>query len=289
MYKIYLRHAYPNELYHHGILGMKWGIRRYQNKDGSLTAAGKKRYGVPSFTKTKNAINNMISPEHKKRLSTELSSLTKDPESELKIQKDVYNSLSRDEQLDLIRNDPNAVKNYYAKLDKARHKSDSVQNKAQRADSAIDELKAMGFSDDNTRDPKDHWLSKNIKTKHGDVEFFTNIDTTDFGMNGGTGSSPINASDIRTIVSGVNKYGSKAMTKVKAKLDSDIKNGYWGSADVGLGNIETVYAVKFRDLGAPSCEVSVPVKDKSTKRTYGWLSVEMDPITGNLENVSYND
>lgn len=35
-----------NELNHHGILGMKWGIRRYQNKDGSLTAAGKKRYYV---------------------------------------------------------------------------------------------------------------------------------------------------------------------------------------------------------------------------------------------------
>ena len=32
-----------NELQHHGIPGMKWGIRRYQNKDGSLTAAGKKR------------------------------------------------------------------------------------------------------------------------------------------------------------------------------------------------------------------------------------------------------
>ena len=31
------------ELYHHGIKGMKWGVRRYQNKDGSLTAAGKKR------------------------------------------------------------------------------------------------------------------------------------------------------------------------------------------------------------------------------------------------------
>lgn len=33
-----------NELNHHGVLGMKWGRRRYQNKDGSLTPAGKKRY-----------------------------------------------------------------------------------------------------------------------------------------------------------------------------------------------------------------------------------------------------
>lgn len=31
-----------NELYHHGVIGMKWGVRRYQNKDGSLTPAGKK-------------------------------------------------------------------------------------------------------------------------------------------------------------------------------------------------------------------------------------------------------
>lgn len=34
------------ELYHWGIKGQKWGIRRYQNKDGSLTPAGKKRYNT---------------------------------------------------------------------------------------------------------------------------------------------------------------------------------------------------------------------------------------------------
>lgn len=38
--------TYSPSIEHHGIDGMKWGIRRFQNKDGSLTAEGRKRYGV---------------------------------------------------------------------------------------------------------------------------------------------------------------------------------------------------------------------------------------------------
>lgn len=36
--------SYKDELYHHGIKGQKWGVRRYRNEDGSLTDAGKQRY-----------------------------------------------------------------------------------------------------------------------------------------------------------------------------------------------------------------------------------------------------
>ena len=36
--------VHNNELYHYGVKGMKWGVRRYQNEDGSLTDAGKERY-----------------------------------------------------------------------------------------------------------------------------------------------------------------------------------------------------------------------------------------------------
>lgn len=47
-------------LAHHGILGQKWGIRRFQNKDGSLTSAGRYRYGIreKAYAKRKTQVDN---------------------------------------------------------------------------------------------------------------------------------------------------------------------------------------------------------------------------------------
>lgn len=47
------------ELFHHGILGMKWGVRRYQNPDGTLTAKGKARYIEVESSELKSKIDTM--------------------------------------------------------------------------------------------------------------------------------------------------------------------------------------------------------------------------------------
>lgn len=53
---------YENEyLAHHGIKGQRWGVRRYQNEDGSLTEEGLKRYRSDSASSTQKSLNKIES------------------------------------------------------------------------------------------------------------------------------------------------------------------------------------------------------------------------------------
>ena len=90
-------------LAHHGIVGQKWGVRRFQNSDGSLTSAGKKRY-LNSDSKEKPDFSKMSYDEEKKYAKKKSVEM-------LKEFRKLYDSL-------MDSDDEKTEKEYYSKIKK---------------------------------------------------------------------------------------------------------------------------------------------------------------------------
>ena len=88
------------ELYHHGIKGQKWGVRRYQNEDGTLTDEGKERYGAEDKSdkmSEKNYKSTMDVLNAAKTISNETANLAVPKKGSKIVNKKNYKNMSDEE------------------------------------------------------------------------------------------------------------------------------------------------------------------------------------------------
>lgn len=137
------------ELYHWGIKGQKWGVRRYQNKNGSLTPAGKKRYSDdPKVVESKAAVKR-ASNDRNKALADYNKAYNK-----YYVVPSRANAKRLDESIDNLRKAESSVKSTKFKygVDKEaarlREKGYNNQNKSKHRQKLEERYKELGLTDE---------------------------------------------------------------------------------------------------------------------------------------------
>lgn len=223
-------------LQHHGILGQKWGVRRYQNPDGSLTEEGRKRYGYSSSNTSKqnyeNLKNNLkdLKKDSKSTYSDYVKSIKKYYEADENVKSDaqqLYNKkveASNDEynlkKEALFQDDAHTFVNACKNTEKIANRAENLLDEESREDKAVyfeqiwDAAK-YALAEEILKDPKiKKWNDKAYDSKmkyENDVKDYTNKlisnisdqPISELGNIGGIGS--ITKTSINSIISDIAK------------------------------------------------------------------------------------
>lgn len=164
-----------HQLYHHGIKGMRWGIRRYQNKDGTLTAAGKKRQAkIQAENLEKARAAKAAKKEHE---AAKAEALKKGSAADILKYKDeltveemrtAYSRLSVEQNLsDLATKNAKQVQSGMDKISSVMNKVDQARNATEKGISAYNTAAKIINSFSNTKLPT---IDGNKKVKNSEIE-----------------------------------------------------------------------------------------------------------------------
>ena len=179
---MYTEYMYKDSLAHFGIKGQRWGVRRYQNPDGSLTPEGRQRYGAKDWesdstkAKKRDLVGSMSDKDFKKKYGHSKAKYMKSLDRQEKVISAVSSSMDRaskrlksmDERDKASRanlNNPKMSDREYKKLYGISREKMRQRVKKENAHNELAKKEALERQ--KQRDAKNEVLNKEYSTKSG--------------------------------------------------------------------------------------------------------------------------